>query len=76
MINPLNSHDPVLCVSILVVAHPFAVWTLFRKLVGGNKSLQRDLSVSRNGQACQLALDHLDRTAAHASCPIQLALTV
>src|SRR5215471_20419966 len=71
----MNAHDPVLGVTVLVVAHPFAVRSLFGIFVGRNETFECNLSLGWNRQTGQLALNHLNRTAAHASRPIHLAFT-
>src|SRR5260370_40541017 len=76
MVDPLNTHDALFLIAVLVVAHPFAVGTLFGKLIRGNETLESDFSLSWNRQAGELTLNDLNGFAAHASGPIQLALTI
>src|SRR5262249_27458267 len=71
----MNAHDPVLGLTVLVVAHPFAVRSLFGIFVGRNETFECNLSLGWNRQTGQLALNHLNRTAAHTSRPIHLAFT-
>src|SRR5919198_1200364 len=76
VVDPFNPHDPIPSIAVLVVTHPFAVRTLFGKFVCGDESFQRNLRMGWNRQARQLALDYFNRTAAHASRPVQLALAI
>src|SRR5437762_9242702 len=76
MVDPLNAHDPLFLIPVLIVAHPFAVGALFGKLVRRNEALESDLRMGWNRQASELALNNLNGFAAHASGPIQLALAI
>src|SRR6266403_4703073 len=76
MVDAMNAYDALFLIPVLIVAHPFAVGALFGKLVRRNEALESDLRVGWNRQASELALNNLNGFAAHASGPIQLALTI
>src|SRR4030095_17228500 len=76
MVDALNAHNALFLIAVLVVAHPFAVGTLFGKLVRGNETLESDFSLSWNRKAGELALDDFNGLTAHAARPVELTLAV
>src|SRR4030095_4019556 len=76
MVDPINAHDTLFLIAVLIVSHPFAVGAFFIKLVRRNETFESDLGLGRNRQTGDLAVDDFNGLAAHASCPIELALAV
>src|SRR6266498_3835558 len=76
MVDPINAHDALFLIAVLIVAHPFAVGALFGKLVRRNETLESDLRLRGNRQPGHLALDDFNGLAAHAARPIELALPI
>src|SRR5260221_9090743 len=76
MVNALNGPAPLFCMAVLIVAAAFGVGALFGKLVRRDEAPESDLRVGWNRQASELAVNDLNGFAAHASGPIQLALTI
>src|SRR6266436_6003696 len=72
----MNAHDPVLGITVLIVPHPFAIWTLLRKFVSRDETFEGNFSMGRDRQSCELTVDDFNGSSAHASRPIQLAFAI